>query len=32
MSRIGKAPITIASGVEVTFANGVVKVKGAYIS
>jgi large subunit ribosomal protein L6 len=28
MSRIGKAPITIASGVEVSFANGVVKVKG----
>ncbi len=28
MSRIGKAPIKIASGVEVNFSNGVVKVKG----
>lgn len=28
MSRIGKAPITIAKGVEVTFNGGVVKVKG----
>lgn len=28
MSRIGKAPIAIAKGVEVTFNNGVVKVKG----
>jgi large subunit ribosomal protein L6 len=28
MSRIGKAPITIVQGVEVTFNDGVVKVKG----
>jgi ribosomal protein L6P/L9E len=28
MSRIGKAPITIAKGVEVTFASGVLTVKG----
>lgn len=28
MSRIGKAPITIAKGVEVTFAGGVITVKG----
>ena len=28
MSRIGKAPITIAKGVEVSFSDGVVKVKG----
>jgi large subunit ribosomal protein L6 len=28
MSRIGKAPITIAKGVEVSFNEGVVKVKG----
>jgi large subunit ribosomal protein L6 len=28
MSRIGKSPITIAKGVEVSIANGVVKVKG----
>jgi large subunit ribosomal protein L6 len=28
MSRIGKAPITIAKGVEVSFNNGVVTVKG----
>lgn len=28
MSRIGKAPITIAKGVEVSFNSGVVKVKG----
>lgn len=28
MSRIGKAPIAITKGVEVTFNNGVVKVKG----
>jgi large subunit ribosomal protein L6 len=28
MSRIGKAPITIAQGVEVTFNSGIVKVKG----
>lgn len=28
MSRIGKAPITIAKGVEVSFSNGVFKAKG----
>jgi large subunit ribosomal protein L6 len=28
MSRIGKSPISIASGVEVTHTNGVIKVKG----
>ena len=28
MSRIGKAPITIAKGVEVNFNSGVVTVKG----
>ncbi|MEZ4800921.1 MAG: 50S ribosomal protein L6 [Flavobacteriales bacterium] len=28
MSRIGKSPINIANGVEVTLANGVIKVKG----
>jgi large subunit ribosomal protein L6 len=28
MSRIGKAPIEIASGVEISMANGLVKVKG----
>ena len=28
MSRIGKAPIELPKGVEVSFANGVVKVKG----
>lgn len=28
MSRIGKAPVTIAKGVEVTFNDGVLKVKG----
>jgi large subunit ribosomal protein L6 len=28
MSRIGKAPVTIPSGVEVTFTGNVVKVKG----
>ena len=28
MSRIGKAPVTIAKGVEVSFNDGVIKVKG----
>ena len=28
MSRIGKAPVTIAKGVEVSHSEGIVKVKG----